>query len=269
MTRATFSKRRILSVLLALLVAVSLLSTVSYAAEKESITIKVDEIEETEDGATVTLKIQNNTGSNVSFGWVNSCDVLITTDDGEYSCRPPHDRIKRGKSTVEMELDGVEGKIERIELTELCLLSDDGLPNEEMHDVVIYDKEEGIKSFEGEFSYFSSPQNIIMTIISIVPFVMAGVLVTVGIIVFLNVRKNRKADDEMATMGLGFGAGSQDMGAEMHRQAHEAAMRDHTNFVNQQNLHNHIQIHNDFTQQSMNTTDMGGFNPPPTPPAGM
>ncbi|MBQ4037020.1 MAG: hypothetical protein IJC84_02725 [Clostridia bacterium] len=268
MIRATFSKRRILSVLLALLLAVSLLSTVSYAAEEESIIIKVDEIEETEGGATVTLKIQNNTGSRVSFGWVNSCDVLITTDDGDYSCRPPHESIKIGKSTVEMQLEDIEGKIERIELTELCLLSDDGLPSEEMHDVVIYDKAEGIKSFEGEFAYFSSPQNIIMTIISIVPFLMVGIFVVVGIIVFLNVRKNRRADEEMA-MGLDFGAGSQDMGAEMHRQAHETAMRDHANFVNQQNLHNHIQIHNDFTQQSMNTTDMGGFNPPPTPPAGM
>jgi hypothetical protein len=157
-----------------LLIAVMLLTCAPVAfADDGTLSIEYEGAR-LEDGILyITLEMDNDTGSKASFGWVNSCEILVTIDGRTTSIDPnPFDDIPRGNSTYIFEMEAESDEIERIEITNLRSLSDRGLPDKELKDVVVYDIDEGIDEFEGSFK---------TPLIQILPFIFMGI----GILLFI------------------------------------------------------------------------------------
>lgn len=236
-----------------LLVALLLVgAALPVAAAKEEFTIAVESITEIPNGKTIELEVENNTGSQISFGWVRSCEVLVTTDEGTYSMTPHMLKVPQGNSTHELVIPHCPGEVETIVLTDLRLLSDDGLPNEQMEDVVIYDIAEGITSFTGEFSALSGLPTFMWVGLGIFAVVAIGIICVIAFMI----DKHKKATAAKANAFAPFtGAAVPDMAQQMHNTAHQQFNQQ----INQQQF-------SDFTRQSGTTMDMGGFIPPPPPP---
>jgi len=125
----------------------------------EYLLIRTESCELTDEGALeIVLATENKTGYPVSFGWVSSCQIEVTTTEDTYYYEPFMSEIPRGKDTFSFELDECRGEVERIVITELCLLEEghSNLPGRELHDVVVYDAKKDIDSFQGSFDLLSS-----------------------------------------------------------------------------------------------------------------
>ncbi len=187
-------KKSLFRVVMLLCVGVMLLSLASCNSEK-TLHIEVDAIESVGDGQLVALEIENNTGGNISFGWVNSCEIYVVTNEGAYYVDPPSEQIKKGESELLLELSDCPGEVEHISITNLRLLDDSGLPDRQMKDVTIYDEAEGVDEFEGSFSLFTSSHSlfVIFFVFVIVLMVVLGITM-----IIVAVRKRRRDQLAMA-----------------------------------------------------------------------
>lgn len=260
-------------------------------ADEGNLHITVSDIYTSGDDQFVELEISNQAGARISFGWVRSCEILVTTDAGEFSFNPPSDEINQKSSTLVMKLPGCQGTIEVIEITDLRLLNHDGLPGKRLSNVVIYDVNNNIKSFVGSFpagSQFSdmmaqasdmldsmlgknssgseksvfdsvaSSANTMMTVTVVVIVIIAAGAIIAAICIS---KSNKKSVQTFQP----FAAPMQTDDA--HQQAvnaHQQAMNAHQHAVD---IHNQT-MNDQFNHQCATTIMEGGFNPPPTPPVG-
>lgn len=281
--RNQFGVRRVICVFIAVFLLAVMCGT-AVLADEGNLHITVSNIYTSGEDQFVELEISNQTGARVSFGWVRSCEILVTTDAGEFSFNPPRDEINQKSSTVVMELPGCQGTIEVIEITDLRLLSNDGLPGKRLSNVVIYDVNNNINSFVGSFpagSQFSdmmaqasdmldsmlgknpsgseksvfdsvaSSANTMMTLSVVVIVIIAAGAIIAAICIS---KSNKKSVQTF-----------QPFAAPMQTDdAHRMAMDAHQHAVD---AHNQA-MNNQFNHQCATTIMEGGFNPPPTPPAG-
>jgi len=131
----------------------------------ETISIEVASYKEIKNGAEIVLSSRNETGHNVSLGWVNSCQVEVTTSEDTYYYEPHMDEFSRGKDTLTIYLRNCEGNLEKVVITELCLLNNRGLPGKRMHDVVVFDANKDIDGFEDAFGITFSLFNAMFIIV--------------------------------------------------------------------------------------------------------
>ena len=254
-------KQKFRKLILIAVIAVLLVSMLAGCGknEDETISIKLKEVVQTEDGAELILETENDTGNKISLGWAGGCQIEVTTRENEYYYEPFMTQIPRGESTLTVPLKDSEAdvRVEKIVITRLCLLNDRGLPGRELKDVVVYDKEEDIDEFEGAFGFFDSKNAFFIIMMIAVPVLMViGIIVAVIIMVCVH-KKNKKAMEHFNP----FGAAPQYTDSQqMHFDAHQS-------FVQQQQTQQNI----DFAQKSVTPVDQGGFTPPPPPPppAGM
>ena len=243
----TFSKRLLT---LALLAALILLLVGCSKEKSDPLTLRVEEIADQQ----VILSAENETGNKVSFGWVSDCEILVTVDGRIRSFGPPSGDIPQGDSEVTLRLNGCEGEIQKIVITNLRLLNDRGLPDLEMKDVTIYDTARGIDSFSDGFEAKMELQDIMFIV---VPVIMGVIFLIVIISIISTARKNKKVMAQFNPYGAQNMPGQPDMGLQMHMDAHRMHMDAHNQAVHQ---------HNDFSMQASMPMDQGGFAPPPPPP---
>ncbi len=254
------------------------------AAGSEEFVISVTNINQTDDTAHLSLEIENNAGSKISYGWVNSCKIVVTTTEGTYEAAAPRQDIPQGYSSCEISVSHCPGKIISIVITDLRLLDGRGLPSERLSDVEIYNTVKHRYSYTGSFAEDTpvrphyptdeneilnelfgtdNPQKIVKKGISyastllVVGAVVGGVIFVAAIVVaVILIKKQKKGSEATAATFMPFTATTpNDMTQQMHSQAHQQAV----NQFNQQQF-------NDFSQRSATTMDMGGFTPPPPPP---
>lgn len=250
---------------LILLVSATLLLLTSFAGcstnNNETLYIGVENIEQGYDGTEITFVTQNNTGYTVSLGWVGSCQIEVTTTEGVYYHKPFMKKFNRGKDTLSIWIDGCEGNVEKIVITELCLLNSGSgnLPGDEKHDVVVYDTNANIEYFEGGFGFFDSTLAVVFVFV-----VIPIVVIIIAVIVFFVVRTNKRNMEIMrqiiaadqAQQTANFNQMHNEMNNEMHIQMHNNA---HQQFMQQEQMRQHT----DFAEQSVTPFDQGGFMPPP------
>lgn len=205
----------------------------------------------------VNIDVENNTGSKISLGWVNSCSVFVTTDEGIYEYTPHMKEIGRSDNSLSVPVVGLEGEIKKIKITEHCLLNDSGLPETKMRDIVVYDAEGYADGFSGNFPFF----NFGKIIKTIAPF-FGVILLIIGVLQFVMTLKS---------FGRGiirkFKPGFADsISNNLFHQQHEDFMRTSMDMHNQAVQH-HIQATNNFNEhfahQSVSFINEGGFIPPP------
>lgn len=125
----------------------------------EYLLIRTESFELTDEGALeIVLATENKTGYPVSFGWVSSCQIEVTTTEDTYYYKPFMSEIPQGKDTFSFELDDCRGEVEKIVITELCLLEEghNNLPGRELHDVVVYDAHKDIDQYQGGFDLMNT-----------------------------------------------------------------------------------------------------------------
>lgn len=159
----------------------------------ETVSIEVKEVVQTADGAEIILSTDNKAGAKISLGWAGSCEILITTSDGDFYYEPRMSEIRRGKGELKLPIEGMTGEIEKLVITELCLLENRGLPGAEMKDVVVLDKSAGIDGFEDSFNALTSPFGVAKIMFIAVPVLMAAIVIVGIILIVRTTRKNREA----------------------------------------------------------------------------
>ena len=254
-------------------------------AAGNSLSISVTEIFEEDGVKYAALRIDNYTGARVSFGWVDSCEVVVTTDQGLYSREvSSFTKVNQGSYTMKLSLGSARGTVQKIVLTDLRQLKDSGLPGNRMKNVVIYDIAKGISSYEGKFSIFSTTAGTMMVV---APIFMVVVIVLMVLFVLRTLKANKQATQPFAPTSAAADAAQQQMHQQMHQQAvqeqqrfmeqmqqqmQQQAVNDHQQLMNQQEVQDHQQFmnqqHEQFAHQSVTPINEGGFTPPPPPPAG-
>lgn len=257
---------RIVCMLLALILALGAMASSVSAASKD-IEIEVKEIISVGDEKMIYLEVENNMDTTASFGWVNSCQFVVTTTEGTYSRNYNGGRIFQGSNEFVVTIE-CPGKVKTIMITDLRQLDSDGLPNRRLENITIYDKAEGIDSYSGNF-----PKTILETVTTILLIAIPIVFVLLVILtVIVLIRHKKKQQNRPPFVPYGGPVNMYDQSYQMHQQAtqmHQQATQMHWQ-AHQQAVHIHDQIHQQqteqFQHQAANFTDMGGFNPPPPPP---
>lgn len=180
-------KRKIRSLILILAV---LLLLAGCTGENETLSITFEGTRETEQGTQILFTAVNSTGYNVSLGWVGSCQIEVTTSEETYYYEPFMMEISRGKSSFDIEVENCEGEIEKIVITELCLLNkgNNNLPGDELHDVVVYDAGKNIDSFADTFGLTSSDFREVLRVIALA---WLAVMLVAGIVFIIRHHKKK------------------------------------------------------------------------------
>lgn len=254
--------------ILGILCALVLSLATGCCKEEESLRMEVESIVASGDNQVLTLNIQNNTGNIISYGWAGSCKFEVTTDQGSYVCDAPFmGRILQGSSTEKVNLSKCPGKVESIVITELCQLSDSGLPENELHDLTLYSNHKGITAFEDSFGFFDDPNWYFGIMAMLVPaFIVLTILANVLGCLFLVRKFISVFSGHSGHPSPAFHDHSTQMMHDQARQmAHDAHMQD-VNRQIQENIHQHTLEAIDFGTRSVTPIDQGGFIPPPAPP---
>ncbi|MDO4543802.1 MAG: hypothetical protein Q4C01_04535 [Clostridia bacterium] len=163
-------------------------------AEDGTLLIRVTDIVSTDNGKTVFFDADNQTGSYISFGWVNSCSLTIETTEGDFSVllNSLSDEIPIGKSSHSFTVgNNCRGEVKRIVISDLRLL-EDGLPSERLNDVEIYNAEEGVSETVCKFD--ANVPDLRPTRSKLFVFVPAVVaILIIAVILIIVLRKNRSA----------------------------------------------------------------------------
>lgn len=257
--------------ILVILCALVLTLATGCSRKEESLRMEVQNIVASGDNQILSVNIQNNTGSTVSYGWVNSCKFQVTTDQGRFVCDAPFmGRIPQGDSTEKIKLSDCPGEVKSIVITELCLLNNNGLPDKELHDLTLYNSKKDVTSFEDSFGFFDNPDWFSGIMFKLVPVFIVFVLFRNVIRLFFG-RKLRSIFRSRRGFHIpSFHANFHDHNAQsMHDQAVQMANNAHMQEVNRQfheDMHHHTQEAMDFGMKSVTPIDQGGFVPPPEPP---
>lgn len=182
-----------------LLVCILICTIVACTNGKSGIdfSMEVTEIRQTRDGYEVELIVDNYTNSEISFGWVNSCQIIVATEGRRYSFSPPWDEMGPGYNEITFLFD-VPDPIQSITITDLRLLSISGLPGAKLSNVVIYDAAMNVNGSTGTFQSVTETVTDTIMIVLICLFVVGIAL----ILVFYFLRK--KKDREYTTAAAGF-----------------------------------------------------------------
>ena len=271
-----FGVRKLVCIVISVFLLAVMCGTMAFADEG-TVHIEVSDIYTEGNDQFAELQISNQAGARISFGWVNSCEILVTTDAGEFSFDPPWNEINQKTSTIVLKFPNCQGTIQAIEITDLRLLSNNGLPSKRLSNVVIFDAANNISSFTGSFpagsqyadlmneasdlldsmlgknnadsdkSVFESVASSASTIMTF-GVVMIVIIAAGAIIAAICISKSNKKSVQTFQP---FSAG------DMHDQAHQTAMEMHRTAVD---------MHNQAHQTAMDAHN--GFTPPPTPPMG-
>lgn len=185
---------RVAVLLLALLVFASPFCMTASAARENGLSISVSSIVEANNGKKITLSFNNNTGSTVSFGWVNSCDLVVETNKGTYSTTisSVRNRIESGTSSSIFTIHNCPGKVQKITLTDLRTLDSRGLPDLQKKNAVVFDLDEGINmctvTFKKAGIFDRMTKDMMVGV-----FLMGVMLVVMIVVLVLHIRKNKKA----------------------------------------------------------------------------
>lgn len=249
--------------ILMLLCALVLTLATGCSAKDETLFMEVEDIVATGDNQILTLNIHNDTGSTISYGWVGSCEIKVTTDEGRYVCDAPlRSRIPQGHSTEKIKLTDCPGEVKKIVITELCQLNKSGLPEKELHNLTVYNSKKGVTSFEESFGFFDDPNWFSGIMFKLIPvFILFGIVIKVFQLFGGNLGSIFR--------GIPTPSFHQQTTQMMHDQAVQMANDAHMQEVNRQfheDIHRHTQEAMDFGRQSVTPIDQGGFVPPPEPP---
>lgn len=232
----------------------------------KTVAIELESAEAVKGGMEISMTTKNDTGYNISLGWVGSCQIEVTTDEDTYYYEPFMTKISRGKGTLDILVEDCEGEVEKIVITELCLLDENGLPGKKMQDVVVFDESQDIDGFEDAFGVSLSTFDVMKVL---VPVLMVTIVIVVIVIAIRTHKRNMQAAQAFNPYGVPQGFDPNNAAQQMHNQAmdmHNQAVNMHNQanqqFVQQENM----RIHNDFAHQSVTPIDQGGFVPPPPPP---
>lgn len=257
--------------ILVILCALVLTLATGCSRKEESLRMEVQNIVASGNNQILTVNIQNDTGSTISYGWVRSCKFEVTTDQGRFVCDAPFmGRIPKGDSTEKIKLSDCPGDVRKIVITELCQLKSNGLPGKELNDLTLYNSKKGVTSFEDSFGFFDDPNwssKIMNKLVSV--FLVFAVFINVMSIFFgrklSSIFRGRRGFHIPS-----FHANFHDHNAQrMHDQAVQMANHVHMQEVNRQfheDIHRHTQEAMDFGMKSVTPIDQGGFVPPPEPP---
>lgn len=187
--------KRMAHLLLAAVLFVCLFAPAAQAAGS-TLTIEVNDIYTENDQQYAALTLHNYTGARISFGWVKSCEIIVTTDKGMYSrsISSVSNEIAQGDYTLKLRLGKIPGTVQKIVITDLRKLDSRGLPGARLRNCVIYDTAEGITSFEGKFSFIS------LVSVAIIISVLLTVLFAVGMICLIihSIKISKKATQQYA-----------------------------------------------------------------------
>ncbi len=127
-----------------LLIVCLLLSFVALpcaAASVEDFSLTILSISETGDMKNISFQYDNQTGSEVVLGWVRSCELVVTTDEGTFSKvihNWDYDRpLSTGQGVFSLAIDDCPGTVQTVELTDVIVLDDRGLPAEELGSITV------------------------------------------------------------------------------------------------------------------------------------
>lgn len=255
----TSNKRKIHQLASVIMIILIFCFTLTGCSSDKELSIEVEDISKNE----LVLKFDNDTDSNLSLGWVDSCEIILeTTEDTYYFETSSIDgRIKRGTSLYYLDISECDGEITRIEITDLRKLSDRGLPDARLKNIVVYDVDNGIESYSGSFSFLDSDKSKFVIIISVIGTIML-IFITVIIIVAIHVSKsNKKAAEQFTPFNHG-----QNTNAYYHDQVtreNNRIQNDMNNMAHQQSVDMHNQAHQHAVDINNHNN---GFTPPPAPP---
>jgi hypothetical protein len=240
---------------------------ISSSTSEKDLQIEFDGTEVKNGTTHIILNIDNNTDNFIKFGWAIRDTVTITTDEGLYSYKLPSKEIGRRPCTISVPAEDLEGSVERVEISHVNLLDEDGHPDKEMDNLVVYDYADDIDGFEGSFPIITLSEILFFLIITVFVSIFAFSFITV-ISSFLRGifqgRKNRYTNNPANYYG-------NLMNDEAARLVHEQAVNAHNHAIamHQQMMDNHNAIVNQsnfdtFAHQSVTFINDGGFIPPPT-----
>lgn len=240
-------------VIICLLVVVVLGLILACTTKSGPLEIQVASIQARGDSQIVTLRYQNHTGAQVSYGWVNSCKIQVTTDRGTFTCPAPHlGKIPQGTSHDTLTLRNCPGTVQKIVVTELVRLGENGLPKEELHDAVIYNGSMHLNSFRDSFGFFDNPE----WFFDCIPFIVGCIFV----VTILKTLAGLFFGGKMPSFHFG-GNDNHWQQMDMAHQMHQEAVATHQREVERQ-IHQEAM---DFGMRSVTPIEMGGFVPsPPT-----
>lgn len=192
-------KKNIAKIILLALILVMLLPVLSGCkSSDETIVIRVSKVQEVKDGLEITLESKNNTGYDVSLGWVNSCKIKVTTSDGTYYHPPFMAQFDPGSDSYTFVARGVKGDLKQLVITELRLLGDRGLPSHNLKDAVVFDAKKDITYFKDSFGFFD------MDYIVLILIMVAIVIAIIAAIAFAYARNKRIMKSFSAAHGAPF-----------------------------------------------------------------
>ena len=172
------TKKQIFRLLSLLFILSSLLCLFGCGSDSENILrMEVTQITRQEEDIAITVDYNNKTGGNVSFGWAGSCEYVVYTDEGEYyySARFNED-MKRGKGSFTETFKDCEGEVERIVISDLRKLKDNGLPGMRIKNAQIYDAEDA-GAAEISFALFDAYPWLVWVLVGAALFVAAAAAV--------------------------------------------------------------------------------------------
>ena len=168
----------------------SLLCLFGCGSDSENILrMEVTQITRQEEDIAITVDYNNKTGGNVSFGWAGSCEYVVYTDEGEYyySARF-NEEMKRGKGSFTETFEDCEGEVERIVVTDLRKLKDNGLPSVRVKDAEIYNEDDD-GAAEISFALFDAYPWLVWVFVGVALFMAAAVVVLIFLMKALTPKK--------------------------------------------------------------------------------
>ncbi len=139
--------------LLAIVVLACLLTVPVLAAEDNDFTAYIASVSDSGDGKVITVAYSNNTGGEVSLGWVGTCELRVTTDEGVFSRKATIQeefmRFVKGDGQYSFIISPCSGTVQSLELTDLRVLNDRNLPEYELGSLLLkYDAPEAPSTTE-------------------------------------------------------------------------------------------------------------------------
>lgn len=156
------------------------------AMSTSDLNFKLSKVIEIGDLKLITVKVTNNSSSTeYSFGWVNSCELIVQTSEGSYTHGISSGTIKQGTKEYTYTLSA-PGEIESIKYTDIRKLDSSGLP-----------------LYEG-MSYVSADINVVIGsyyFLNAVPLMILSVVILVALIIIIAILKRKRGSGIVRFVG--------------------------------------------------------------------
>lgn len=156
--------------------------------DKTALYITVTDIVSDGNDKTIYMDFDNRTGHPVSFGWVGSCQLIVTTDTTirSKSIMSAYKRIPYGNSSDYLTITDCPGTVQKIVLSDLRLL-EDSLPAIKSSNVTIYDLDEQLTNVQVHFIGIS--QTTIIKILTKIFYIIFFAVIIFNIIKYFKQNK--------------------------------------------------------------------------------